>query len=116
MKTTIGVRSNFTKEQITNLLDSASRGADYWCENELAYESETDKALSETDFSLIKITDSEPTEIKYCKLNLGKIKKGLTVMAKKEPKHFADFVSEDYDAVTGDVFLQCCLFGKVLYG
>ena len=49
-------------------------------------------------------------------LNLQKIKRGLTAMAKKEPKHFADFISEDYDQITGDVFLQCCLFSKVIYG
>jgi len=38
------------------------------------------------------------------------------VMAKKEPRHFADFLKEDYDETTGDVFLQCCLFGEVIYG
>ena len=45
-----------------------------------------------------------------------KIKRGLTVMAKKERKHFVDFLNEDYDETTADVFLQCCLFGEVIYG
>ncbi len=42
--------------------------------------------------------------------------KGLSVMAKDEPRHFADFMSEDDDTITADVFLQCACFGKVIYG
>lgn len=41
---------------------------------------------------------------------------GLRVMAEKHPRHFADFLTENDDATTGDVFLQCCLFGEVRYG
>jgi hypothetical protein len=44
------------------------------------------------------------------------IAKGLEVMAEKYPKHFGDFRAENEDAITADVFLQCCLFGKVIYG
>ena len=32
------------------------------------------------------------------------------------PHHYADAVTESGDAVTGDVFLQLCLFGKVIFG
>jgi hypothetical protein len=49
-------------------------------------------------------------------LNLRSIKKGLEVFASKYPRHFADFVSENDDASTGDVFLQCCLFGELVFG
>lgn len=41
---------------------------------------------------------------------------GLTVMAKEHPRHFGELVADTGDATTADVFLQCCLFGKVLYG
>jgi len=109
---TISIRTHFTYEQIKGLLDSASRGSDYWCENGLAYESETDKALTITGV-LIKDYETEPN--KSTSLNLSKIKKGLTVMAKKYPKHFADFLQEDYDETTGDVFLQCCIYGEIIY-
>lgn len=49
-------------------------------------------------------------------LNIQAIHKGLQIMANQYPNHFADFMSQQDDATTGDVFLQCCLFGKVVYG
>lgn len=49
-------------------------------------------------------------------INLETITKGLQVMATKFPKHFADIVAETDDASTADVFLQCMVFGDVLYG
>ena len=42
--------------------------------------------------------------------------KGLGTMARRYPRHFADWMGEQDDAETGDVFLQCCLFGEVIYG
>ena len=113
-KNTIAIRSHIKLEDIAGLLGSASRGASYWCENKLDFESEVDAALEKTGVGFCKLYDTE--EEKPYLLNLKKIKRGMTVMAKKEPKHFADFVSGDYDQTTGDVFLQCCLFGEVIYG
>lgn len=52
----------------------------------------------------------------YHVLNLETIKKGLEVMADKYDWHFADILEETDDATTGDVFLQCCLFGELVYG
>ena len=109
----ISIRNYVTREEIENLLDCASRGSDYWSENDLGYESEVKKVLVTTRGITIKDIEAEPN--KYFSLNLVKIKKGLKVMANKYPKHFANFIAEDYDAITGDVFLQCCLFGEVIY-
>lgn len=44
------------------------------------------------------------------------ITKGLEVMAEKYPKDYADFLAENDDANTGDVFLQSALFGEVVFG
>jgi len=59
----------------------------------------------------------------YGELNLlseGKMENvaggGLTRMAGKYPTHFADFLAENDDATTADVFVQCCIFGEVRYG
>jgi hypothetical protein len=49
------------------------------------------------------------------RLDMAAIKNGLKVMAEKYPHHWQDFVSENDDAITGDVFLQCCLFGEIVY-
>jgi len=37
-------------------------------------------------------------------------------MASEAPRHFADFIAENDDAETADVFLQCCLFGRIVFG
>lgn len=61
-------------------------------------------------------------------LSLESIQQGLDLMAKglldgkDKPvkdhylQHFADFLAGNDDATTGDIFLQLCLFGEVIYG
>jgi hypothetical protein len=49
-------------------------------------------------------------------LDLASIKKGLTIMQEKYPRHFANFMSDNADANTGDVFLQCAVLGNLVYG
>lgn len=58
--------------------------------------------------------DDEPGKI--LTLDLETCKAGLVTMAHKYPAHFADFMLENDDADTGDVFLQCCVFGELVYG
>lgn len=49
-------------------------------------------------------------------LDRAAIERGLVVIATKYPKHFADMLTENGDATTGDVLLQCCLFGELVFG
>lgn len=53
---------------------------------------------------------------KKYRLNLKAIKTGLQKMADNSPRHFSDFVDETGDATTGDVLLQYCLFGEIIFG
>lgn len=46
-------------------------------------------------------------------LDLESIKRGFKVMTEKYPKYFGDFINDNYDTETGDIFLQCCLFGEI---
>lgn len=48
-------------------------------------------------------------------LNLEALQKGMKIMAEKYPHHFSDFLADNDDSTTGDVFLQCALFGEILY-
>ena len=113
---TLSVRIHVKFEDIESLLYSAAEGSKYWADsNQLGYESVVKQALRpKKDGQPVAIKDLEDEPIVYL-LNLEKIKKGLTVMAKKERKHFCDFISENADMITADVFLQCCLFGEVKY-
>jgi len=49
-------------------------------------------------------------------LDYAALLRGLQVMSEKEPRHFAHFMEENEDATTGDVFIQCCVFGEVIFG
>ncbi len=49
-------------------------------------------------------------------LDLVNIEMGLRAMSMQYRVHFAEFMDGNEDGDTADVFLQCCLFGKVLYG
>lgn len=49
-------------------------------------------------------------------LTIHKLFDGISLMAKESPRHYNDLISEDYDAITADVFLQYALFEKVIFG
>ena len=63
----------------------------------------------------LTISCTEDTSIKPAVLGYHAIRRGIRRMAKLYPRHYADFINEDDDAITGDVFLQCCLFGEVIF-
>ena len=49
-------------------------------------------------------------------LTLKDVRKGLRLMKKECPHHYADLMEENDDAITGDVWLQLAVFGEVIYG
>lgn len=51
------------------------------------------------------------------RLDRESIARGLQKFAQGvNAQHFGNWMSEQDDAITGDVFLQLCLFGEVIYG
>lgn len=67
----------------------------------------------------IELLDPDEGPINYktaWRLSRASAEAGLVIMATKYPAHFADFLAENDDAITGDVFLQCALFGEVVFG
>ena len=60
------------------------------------------------------IVSTEPASDVF-RLDLKSIGRGLEDLATKYPRHFADLVNEDTDAITANVLLQCCLFGELIY-
>ena len=63
----------------------------------------------------IQICDIEDGGKKYAIARLN-LQQGLITMATDYPKHFADFLTGNDDAITADVFLQCAVLGDVVYG
>ena len=63
---------------------------------------------------LVRMVSTGPKGENF-ELRLDLIAGGLEVLATYYPRHFADLVNENADPITADVFLQCCLFGELLY-
>lgn len=53
---------------------------------------------------------------KWYTLDRDACERGLGIMATEHLNHWANFITENDDAETGDVFLQLCLFGEIVYG
>jgi hypothetical protein len=126
---TVTVQQSVPYDRISNLLCSAFEGgSNYWytiaeftAPPAFTFRTDPEHLYKHLDYPLnaggaLTIGDIEddtnPTKI----LNLDTIAKGLQTMADKYPRHFGDFMSENDDADTGDVFLQCCLFDEIVYG
>ncbi len=63
----------------------------------------------------VVVTEKRVAGVKRHAFDLAKVTLGLAVCAAKYPHHFRDFVSGDGDAYTGNVILQCALFGGVQF-
>lgn len=59
--------------------------------------------------------EDEEVPVKY-PLTLKDVRKGLRLMKKLYPSHYADLMEENDDAITGDVWLQLAVFGELIYG
>ena len=44
------------------------------------------------------------------------IERGLSTLSKKYPWHYKDFKQDRWDCETADAFLQCSVFGDIVYG
>ena len=49
-------------------------------------------------------------------LTMDNVQKGLELMRDEYPRHYADLMMEEDDAITGDVWLQLAVFGELIYG
>ena len=110
-----------TQEIIDYLTCTALEGgSNYWymIEDHNLHESDT-KYLSElptTENGFVLITDDCEQLDEPFRLDRKALLKGLEVMREKYSHHFVDAVNGNGDAITGDVFLQCAVFGELVYG
>jgi len=63
----------------------------------------------------VTLYDNEDEDEEYV-LDLEAIKRGVEVMSTKYKRHWNDFRIQNDDAITADVFIQCCVMGKVVFG
>lgn len=125
---------NIDDEEISSLLCSAFEGGTgYWL-RELDYEladgvsiddirrdpEDIDQYWHWTQLVPLeegcRVTGHDIVDDKPVYVDRERIERGLQLMATKTPKHWADWRTQSGDAITGDVFLQLCIFGEVIYG
>lgn len=138
----ISVPVPISEEQISNMLCSAYDGAygsAYYWSAITGYEYPAGKTQDDFEYRFMEVVlaggkmflcDAEmtkqemkarkPEEIEKWTLTREKLIKGLQVMASLEMgkggHHFPNLMKENDDAETADVFVQCCLFGEIVYG
>jgi len=66
----------------------------------------------------VMLVDCEDEEGDKFTLDKEAVARGKKLLEEDEQysHHFADVLNENDDACTGDVFLQLCVFGEVIYG
>lgn len=120
---TFGIKCviQISQEMITNLFITAFEGGcNYWVHEVKLYDYHATQVDYDehTNFSDdIKVIHFNYDEESFSSKNLYmySIQPGLETMAKKCPEHFADIIEDNIDAETADVFIQCCLFGEIVY-
>jgi len=128
-KMSFTVKTEISNQRIQDLLCCALEGgSNYWCRQhsfrypegkgkddytyrhlEVALDGGIQLLVEDCDvFGEVAITHELTREV---------IQAGLELFSKFEPKsHFDNFINENEDAETGDVFLQLCLFNEIRYG
>jgi hypothetical protein len=135
------VKTQISEQRVSDLLcsalDPAYGGSLYWAGTQ-GYEYPAGKTKDDFEYRFMEVVlaggkhiffdaDEDTSNKGYSAkkkeewtLTREKLVNGLTVMASlKEGEgghHWPNFIAENDDAETGDVYLQCCLFGKIVYG
>ena len=124
----IQVKIKIEGEMLSNLLVNALEGgSNYWYSNVkfddsrdrepvsyMRYDEWFAKCLDESIPFEIHITEDEWGKTHV--LDLGSVTTGTMLFVEEETRHYDDWVQGDDDATTADVWLQLCLFGKVVFG
>ncbi len=123
IKIKVTIEYEITAQRIQDLLCGAIEGgSNYWIEQctDLTYPEGKTRADFKYPYIEVPMAGGsymvKPIEGgKPVKLDREAIMRGLQLMAEKEPGYWSDFITENDDAITGDIFLQCALFGEVLF-
>ncbi len=90
-------------------------GSSHWSELEaLGVPGATELLVSLNEGAALVVQDIERGNT--YELTLESCLRGWQVLHDSYPKQWAAAMAEDGDAETGDIYLQCCLFGEVIYG
>lgn len=93
-------------------------GSNYWARIDVGQHQPGWRNYFTARFTITEMGDEQAGAVhgETYDLSLDKLKQGLQVLANEYPHHFKDVIAETGDATTGDVLVQCALFGTIVYG
>lgn len=112
------------EEDIQSLLISAfeNSGISYWVSAIAPIKKSIGRVRSKSWYSAVMkhgftlVEQDEYGKSKVRSVPASRFPKGLQLMAKDQPQHFADILTGNADADTADVFVQLLVFGEIVYG
>jgi hypothetical protein len=116
---TLTVSLQVSHDEIESLLISAVEGGSNYWYRELDYDRSKHDCYWKAAFGDgVYMHHSDDYETHPCPfaVTLPRMRWALEEMSRVYPWHFADFVRHNADATTGDVFLQLCVLGELVYG
>jgi len=121
MKLSITIDDSRILDLVTNAMEGP--GSTYWCRMIRKEKPTGMEKLPMTCEEIIKaggqiiLEDIEEGNGRELVLNMESAKRGLEIMATQEkPWHLMNFLSDNDDSQTADVWLQCALLGECIYG
>jgi hypothetical protein len=115
------------EKRVAELLSTGYVGIKYWCYTKLCTPGDIELPDWCSDFAreevwplydgwvTLELHHPHEKKDRYV-LSAIDISDGLKLMAQKYPKHWAQFLLGNEDSITGDIFIQLCLFGELVYG
>lgn len=121
MTFSVTTTSTLSTDRIASLLVGAIEGgSNYWYQLE-SYTKTPDGYLDYHGVAagsaawIVTDREEEDDEEKFT-LDREAMQRGLKAMADKYPGHMRNLLEDNDDAITSDVFLQCSLFGEIVFG
>ena len=124
---TVKTAVTLDEEMVKSLLCCATEGgSNYWAIIE-GYNLAKGVKLSDFEYPHFEVPFRSGCSIEFSidphvdhddgiyELDLANMEGGLQVMADKYPHHWKNVINDNADAETGDVFLQCSLFGDIIF-
>lgn len=103
---TVAVTIEIPAKRIQEILDSAKIG--YWAD------------FAEMRGRVLTVRESDPHDGKGTpekkRIAPKDWARGLAVLAAESPSNFKMILDDNTDGYTGDALVQCCIFGKLVYG
>lgn len=112
LEITVNVPVTITEQMIKDAIDGMWGSCAYWCDEVICENGVRSSDITNPDWHLKFLADEE-----WHSLTMDKIKKNIKVFANYAGgRYLREMVNEEPDGDTDDVFIQCMIFGEVVYG